>query len=642
METIVAAQQQPPPAWAIKQRHLMDTMDAAAPLFMNKYVHWDGTLKRHGKIDDDYECFTSWPLFYAMGGRREILDWSQVCWNGITRQWTYQQSQAVHREFMHHNDMLHLSEGYVGFQNAALAMPDLPESADRALRFARLYTGDDPAVANYDRDRRLIRSPVTGSGGPQFSGSPDYVLNYGFASLYPRLAQLEPGWDQDPARHAEIARLYDEMVMRGDVPMNLAVTGLVTHAHILTGDARCREWVLEYVDAWMERTACNGGIIPDNVGLSGRIGETRGGQWWGGFFGWCGRYSVWMIFHALRTATECAYLLSRDRRYLAFYRSQMDYLLERAVERDGDLLVPYKVGPDGWYDYRPLDPYVAGHLWHLSMEDQDWERLQRLHAGAAHGPHAYAYAESPHPPAPGSEEWRPAGPADWNRLTDELSGNKFVENEPAHLRYLGGANPEWPQQILDLTLGQVCRAAARLRDDAYEHEWRSQTVTAQNPVLTAGLGQMLFGAPFPCFNGGLLNARVRYFDPQQRRPGLPPDVAALMEQKAADRTVIQLVNLSVAAERRVVVQAGAYAEHLFTGVSWNGSEQEDAGQDYGGRGNGVSWNDGEQDSGAYRALGSGFRALQVALPPGTGLRLRLDTRCHVRAPTYAFPWDRDG
>ncbi|MBT4498868.1 MAG: hypothetical protein HOC74_14160, partial [Gemmatimonadetes bacterium] len=174
-----------PPTWAVKQRYLIETMNAAAPLFLKKYVHRGGTLREHGKLDDDYECFNSWPLFYAMGGDEKILGWSVEGWNGITRQWTYQHSQSVHREFVRQYDMLHLSEGYVGFQNFGLADPTIPENVDRAGRFAGFYLGDDPEVANYDAEKKLIRSPITGSGGPAFSSGADYVLIWGHASLYP-------------------------------------------------------------------------------------------------------------------------------------------------------------------------------------------------------------------------------------------------------------------------------------------------------------------------------------------------------------------------------------------------------------------------------------------------------------------------
>ncbi len=624
MRTLTAPRRGAVPAWARRQRELFAAIDAAAPLFLRKYVHPGGTLKEHGKLDDDYECFNSWPLVYAMGGRPELLEWSLNAWNGITRQWTYPPRCAVRREFVRHSDALHLSEAYTGFQAFGLAAPQIPENAARALRFASFYLGDEPSARNYDPRLRLIRSPITGSGGPLFESSADYVLNYVFASLYPVVRELEAGWDRDPARHAEIQRLYNAMVMQGDVPMNLAITGLVAHAHILTGDARCRAWVLEYVDAWIERARRNGGLIPDNVGLDDRIGQTRGGNWWGGFFGWNGRYSVWMIFHALITATECAYLLSRDRTYLEFYRSQVDFLLERATERDGDLLVPYKHDRDGWYDYRPLDPYIVGHLWHLSMDAADEARLRRLHAGAAHGPHAYAYAESPDPPAPGAEAWRPAGPADWDHVRDDLYGNKFVENEPAHLRFLLGANPGWPAAILAATERQVATAVERLQGDSYQHPWRSQTMQAQNPVLGAALGQMTMGAPFPCYNGGLLMARLRYFDADAGRPGLPPDVAALVERLAADHTVVELVNTSAAHRRQVIVQAGAYAEHCVEQVSaapLAGAEPAVASPP------------------PLRVDGTWF---EVELPPATGVRLSLAMRCFVRPPTYAWPPDRGG
>jgi hypothetical protein len=611
MISIQASGGEPIPSWALRQRKLIDLIDQAAGLFMEKYVHRGGTLRDHGKLDDDYECFNSWPLFYVLGGSEKVLDWSISAWNGITRQWTYQHQQAVDQEFVKHYDMLHLSEGYVGFQNFGLADPQIPENVDRARRFAEFYV--DSEAGNYDRELRLIRSPITGSGGPLFSESADYVLRWGHASLYPLIEDLEFGWEKDPTRRAEIQGIYDEVVVNGDVPMNLAITGLVSHAFILTGEEKFRGWVLEYVDAWMDRTEKNGGIIPDNVGPSGRIGEKRGGQWWGGFFGWTGRYSVWMMFHALITATECAFLLSGDKKYLDFLRSQVDYLLDLAITRDGNLLVPYKIGPDGWHDFRPLDPYVLSHLWHASGEDQDWDRLERLRTGVRNGPHAYAYADSPDPPEPGSEEWRPDGVFDWNYVRNDLYGNRFVENESAHLRFLAGDNPNWPEKILDATFVQVERNMERLRDDEYVHPWKSQTLTAQNPVFTAGLGQMTLGAPNPCFNGGLLCSRLRYFDSELKRPGLPKDVAALAETIEDDRTGVRVVNTSGSESRRIIVQAGAYREHRFTEVQWvaeDGKELREVVED---------------------------SFFEVALAPGSNVLFDLGTSCNVGQPSYAFP-----
>ena len=76
------------------------------------------------------------------------------------------------------------------------------------------------------------------------------------------------------------------IVLNGDIPNTLGATALVTNAYLYTGDERYKRWVLEYVDVWLDRMRRNGGIMPDNVGPTGQIGEQRGGQWWGGLYGW--------------------------------------------------------------------------------------------------------------------------------------------------------------------------------------------------------------------------------------------------------------------------------------------------------------------------------------------------------------------
>src|SRR5205823_11370158 len=57
-------------------------------------------------------------------------------------------------------------------------------------------------------------------------------------------------------------------------------------AYALTGEAKYRDWLLGYVDAWVERTHANNGIIPTNVGLDGTLGGACDGRWWGGVYGW--------------------------------------------------------------------------------------------------------------------------------------------------------------------------------------------------------------------------------------------------------------------------------------------------------------------------------------------------------------------
>ena len=56
--------------------------------------------------------------------------------------------------------------------------------------------------------------------------------------------------------------------------------------YMLTGEEKYRNWVLDYVGAWKQRTEETGGNIPTNVGLNGKPGGEYNGQWWKGTYGW--------------------------------------------------------------------------------------------------------------------------------------------------------------------------------------------------------------------------------------------------------------------------------------------------------------------------------------------------------------------
>ncbi len=58
----------------------------------------------------------------------------------------------------------------------------------------------------------------------------------------------------------------------------------------------------------MDRVEMNGGIIPDNVGPTSRIGEFREGVWWGGLFGW-NSYLGWKpVLQAVAVGSECCHV----------------------------------------------------------------------------------------------------------------------------------------------------------------------------------------------------------------------------------------------------------------------------------------------------------------------------------------------
>ena len=112
-------------------------------------------------------------------------------------------------------------------------------------------------------------------------------------------------------------------------------------------------------------------------------------------------------------------------------------------------------------------------------------------------------------------------------------------------------------------LARMARYRDRDVSEADIHLWQQS-----NPVVTEALVQLTWGGPQVLYNGGLQQARVRYYDAATRRPGLPPSVAALVSSVDPDATVVELINLDPRADRSVVVQAGAFAEHTIRSVEY--------------------------------------------------------------------------
>ena len=92
----------------------------------------------------------------------------------------------------------------------------------------------------------------------------------------------------DNKKYPIILDYINQRMMSGDVPLNLTATSLVANAYMYTGDPKYKQWIKEYVEAWQGRLRRNNGIMPDNVGLSDKIGENMDGKWWGGLTGGTG------------------------------------------------------------------------------------------------------------------------------------------------------------------------------------------------------------------------------------------------------------------------------------------------------------------------------------------------------------------
>lgn len=636
LTSIRATAVSPPPGWALKERHLMGLMERGTRLMVEKYAERGGVWFFADDVDDLYEMCYNWGLFYAMGAGEGVLDLALQQWNATTRFFDDRLVSRIHPRFhpqIHReyynlatpggNEWHHKGEGNMAFYDFGVADPTISENARRARQFAAMYIGEDPQAPNYDPRYQVFRSPMQTSQGPHLQaqdvtevkkwlqggkgGGPGWVPKpMGVrASLYPVVEELEPDWYEHPQRREEIVKLFNHIVLNGDVANSLAATGLVTHAYLYTGEEKYRKWVLEYADAWMERMQRNGGIMPDNVGPTGQIGEHREGQWWGGLYGWNHYQGFNILFHGIVVAAECALLLSGDFSYLELIRSQLRVLLENArTGEDGQLLVPARHGPNGWENYQPMRILELAHLYHASLSQEDYELFARVRAGDKR---------------------------DWNQVELEYEKNRQLQDGHQNMvrfQYYDGQNPGWPEQLLQAECQMALGAFEAIRREERDPEALiAANYCPTNPVFTKGLTQLMLGAPQSVYNGGLLRAQVRYFDPERGRPGLPPEVAALVEELKAEETVIHLVNLSPIETRRLLVQGGAFGEHRFTRAQFQ-EEQQPVGRR------------GERQQ-QERLVQLDAKCVAVELPPSTSIHLRLGMRRFCNRPSYAFPWHGD-
>jgi hypothetical protein len=661
-----------PQGWAVLERRLIDDMSEAAVVFTKNYTRSGGTLiwrtEGRGKVDDMYEAFYNFPLLYAMGGDERLRELSFKQFNAVTRNLT-NNFPMLHKEFPIGSDWFHISEGMLFFYYLGLVDPTDFETVARAKLFAGLYLNEDPEAQNYDPKHRIIKSPRTGSLGPVY-GSAEKARPYG--STQPGASDLLwglpieglPGINTvDDLRNPDNARrmgiAMQERLERGDVASNLAATGLIANAYLYTGEQKYADWVKEYAGAWLERTRANGGITPDNVGLSGKVGEYHNGNWWGGSYGWRFPHGYYNLGMAFQAGAENAMLVSGgDKRYLEMPRSNLDHIIALGKNVNGAFVVPYKKTDKGWIRFRPLERQFLANLWNMSMDPADWQRIEKVRLSSTKDWHVAT--NSPYPnfgtangPEPHPDCWNcdVEGLADWRQVV-EIRNKEDRSHEGPWLRFIAGDNPDYPEKILSLSHGEVAWRLEKMRRGDLQidydpprgmktvdktkfditkvspHHWHNM-----NPVTTEALIQLTLGAPQLIYNGGLLQTRLRYFDPANLRPGLPKDVAALVRKLSDDSVVVELVNLSPFESRDVIVQGGMYGEHQFTRVKYQMRTDRDRAQpDEFARG---------PMTFADQYVDVNRKFFQVRLPPATGLTLEIGNKRFANKPSYAFPWHGD-
>eukprot|EP01046_Picozoa_sp_COSAG06_P006048 COSAG06_NODE_278_length_18546_cov_7.134981_17_plen_567_part_00 len=550
----------------------------------------------------------------------------KVGWEGHLKQYTEARTfgaSPVANEGMYFKDWsaqfdyFHHEEGHSAFVHSALCEPEDPETARRARTYAALYTGDDPdlEIQNYDKEKRLMRSLFTGSRGPllrkatglDWAGDP-LVLptdgGYGFrvpgeGGRVVDVPELLAARGEFAVGHGE--ENYDQMIRHfeeytdivGDHPLNIGTTTQVLLAYMLTGEEQFAAHVVDYIDAWCERTAANGGIIPSNVGLNGTIGGECDGQWWGGAYGWgfnCANpvtgVRVWRSVASRRTAYGFgnALLLTGRREYVEVWRGVVDAVNANARKNPETGQIEY---PRCYGAFPGDEP--SWNNWNETPFNDGVEQL-------------YFWTQD-------ERDLRWASPSPWR--DDFLSQPLDVPLRDVYAEGLLEAGLSTLQSKLDRMRSDPTDPVTRLSDD----------INAINPANGGvdPLIQLMCGGLPMGKNGCLLHVALRYFDPQLQRAGLPPGVSALLEAMDAQTTTVFLANLTED-ETTVIVQAGAYAEHTITSVAVDGSPAVSV------------------DSGGGTGGMLGKAAVAIALAAGSGARVVLGVERYSNRPTVAFPW----
>jgi hypothetical protein len=262
-----------------------------------------------------------------------------------------------------------------------------------------------------------------------------------------------------------------------------------------------------------------------------------------------------------RIAFGEGFLLTGDTAFLEPLRKQIANLYAAKREQNGRILLPNKHGDNGWYGFTPnqhFDVQRDIYLWSMDRADLKW------------------IAEDP-----------------W-------------------IRYLEGKDPAYPLRALQADFERMRRRIEGMRNDTSTPDTRASDGAQRfNPVGAETLVNLMLGGNDPGTSGNIVHARLRYFDADRRRAGLPEDVAALVEKVDAGSVTVTLVNTSPLKARTMTVQGGAYGEHRLIAVEAGG-----------------------------RKLPVDGTHFTVRLAPGAGETLTIGMRRYAEQPAAAFPWDR--
>ena len=614
-----------PPEWALLERQVLESSNIAISDFYNHFLDENGTylhVARWGALDgtdDVIEISKLWTILYSLGASDKVMELYHKSLEGALRQYAAVKTTSTdvakygsyYREFMPMSDFMHQGEGIQGLMFQGLCEPDNLLMRQRYKRFAGFYLNEDSDALNYDPVHKIIRSFWTGSRGPMLREGNAYDwggdLTEGKFNMLHHSDAITTMRDYAKEYPGIISQFYFfPQSAAGDHPLNLCATQLALNAYMLDHEKKYLDWLLEYANTWKERAELNKGNFPANVGLDGITGhgvadkwyfdkKSEKGKWYMGTYGWNFSYYHWAnminhennIFWGIWPGMANAYMLTGDPSYVSALRKQVDNLYENkktinGVEmiprnygihidrdqprkfnvfdvKDKKLFVPDGKGVEGWYNWTTnmLIPELLD-IYLLSMDRKDLERISKN---------------------------------DW-------------------ISFLEGNNPNFPVESLRNQLGFIRKQMTNMQYETSTPDTRLADWAIEfNPATNAGeLVRLMMGVNL---TGRIwsMHARVRYFDPEKYRAGLPEDVAALVTKMDGGVTNVSLVNINQVKSRKVIIQTGAFGEHQCLSVKTGDNEYP-----------------------------VNNRSFEVQLDPGAGTELIISAKRYANQPSWSFPW----
>ena len=345
--------------------------------------------------------------------------------------------------------------------------------------------------------------------------------------------------------------------------MNLSSCGLALSAWMLTGNDKFRTWMIDYTSAWIERADSNGGLVPDNVGPDGVVGQLHGGQWFGGLYGWAWPHGAFSVLQAVAVASLSCHTATGDDRFLDFIRGQLDRLMElgqvdrlasasgalreehlsrfRPEELDAHaLLIPHRHNEDGWHDFLPMELAIPTAVWLASGKSADWSRIEHLRSVSTY---------------------------DWTAMRPTRQKEDSGHEEP-WLAFLSGTNPQFPEKSISMADEILAHRLDVMSKDATPsdypdiHHWQNL-----NPVSAEVLLQNRVGGCSPLYYGGLLSNAVRF----RVIAGSAAQLASSVSSIGHDQVELTLECLEGAQGISVHLEAGAFGQHRVDAVAVGGN-----------------------------------------------------------------------